>query len=314
MENRRLFTFLMTSLLFLILWNTVIGPKFFPQENKKARVAVPQDVAAPEADVQKVTAAEADDPAESPAAPADPASPPADLAIPEYPAQEFVLGSVDPESGYALSVKLTSAGAAIEGVQLTSPQFMDLEHEKRHAQIVGNNLTPDRTFSTAFGLVDQQLEKSGQTLETAHWNLTATNEDENGASAIFEYEAPDRTLRIRKTYTLPKLKLTGEELRNAWREDASFYTLQVAIEMTNLSEKPQTVEYEMQGPVGLLLENEEHTSKYRDIHVEFIGDTKGVTVAAGTVQKYVETAEAEEGRSLSREEQFDFRRVLKEWS
>lgn len=311
MENRRLFTFLMTSLLFLILWNTVIGPKFFPQEKKKARDAVPRDVAAPEADVQKVMSAEADDLPESPA---DPASPPVDFEIPEYAAQEFVLGSVDPESGYALSVKLTSAGAAIEGVQLTSPQFMDLEHEKRHAQIVGNNLTPDRTFSTACGRIDQQLKKSGQTLETAHWNLTATNEDENGARAIFEYEAPDRTLRIRKTYTLPRLKLTGEELRNAWREDASFYTLQVAIEMTNLSEKPQTVEYEVQGPVGLLLENEEHTSKYRDIHVEFIGGTKGVTVAAGTVQKYVDTVESEEGRSLPRKEQFDFLREEKEWT
>ena len=310
MENRRLFTFLMTSLLFLILWNTVIGPKFFPPEKNKARVPDRKQAVEPAIDSQKVVAAEAND-AGAPAAPDQPAG---DFTVPDYPAQELTIGSVDPASGYALSVQLTSAGAAIESVRLTSPQFMDLENKDQHARIVGNNPTPDRTFSTAVALIDRQLEKSGRTLETTHWNLAGTTEDETGASVVFEYESPDRTLRIRKTYTLPKVNLTGKELEQAWREDASFYTLQVAIEMTNLSDKPQKVEYEMQGPVGVLLENQEHTSKYRDIHVEFIDGTKGVTTPAGTVRQYVDTRETEDGHILSSEEQFDYLREEKEWT
>ncbi len=105
MENRRLFTFLMTSLLFLILWNTVIGPKFFPPEKKKAKVADQQVVDAAKADPQKAIAAEAIDPAD-PNAPADsinPGQPEANLTIPDYPSQEFTLGSIDSESGYAFS-------------------------------------------------------------------------------------------------------------------------------------------------------------------------------------------------------------------
>jgi YidC/Oxa1 family membrane protein insertase len=313
MENRRLFTFLMTSLLFLILWNTVIGPKFFPPEKKKAKVADPQVVDAGGADPQKLIDAEASDP-ESPAESIDSPDSTKELVIPQYPNQEFTLGSVDPESGYALSVKLTSAGAAIESVQLTSPQFMDLKDHDQHARIVGNNPTPDRTFSTAFAQIDKQLEKAGQTLETTNWSLISTGEDQSSATAVFEYEAPDKTLRVRKIYTLPKLSLTGEELKTAWQEDASFYTLQVAIEMTNLSDKTQKVEYEMQGPVGVLLENEEHTSKYRDIHIEFMGDTKGATTAASAVTKYVETFETEAGRPLSQTDQFNLLREEKEWT
>ncbi len=314
MENRRLFTFLMTSLLFMILWSQYLQPKFFP-EKKKPKPADQQVVDAAKADAQLANAAEASDPADPNAPPdTEPVEPAAELTIPDYPSQEFTLGSIDPKSGYALAVDLTSAGAAIESVTMTSPQFRDLNDETQQARIVGNNPTPDRTFSTAFALIDKQLEKTGKTLETANWKLSDSAENEKGSSATFEYEAPDKSLRIRKTYTLPKLNLTGNELEKAWREDASFYTLQVAIEMTNLSDKPKSVEYEMQGPVGVMLENLEHTSKYRDIHVEFIDGTKGVTTAAGTVKKYVDTVEEEKGQMLLQKEQFDFMREEKEWT
>lgn len=243
MENRRLFTFLMTSLLFMILWGQYLQPKFFP-EKKKLKVADQQVADAAKADPQQAIAAEANDSAD-PSAPADPnspATPEVEVTIPSYPSQALTLGSIDPKSGYALAVDLTSAGAAIESVRLTSPQFRDLQDEKLQARIVGNNPTPDRTFSTAFAVIDRQLEKAGQTLETANWKLTGTDENEKGSSATFEYEAPDKSLRIRKTYTLPKLNLTGNELEKAWRDDASVYTLQVAIEMTNLSDKQKSIE------------------------------------------------------------------------
>ena len=318
MENRRLFTFLMTSLLFMILWSQFISPKFFPEEKKKPK-AVNAHVVKEAVEPQKVAQAEASDPAASidPATPADPTTPSvptAEVTIPDYPAEAVTLGSVDPESGYALAVDLTSVGAAIEGVKLTSPQFRSLTDEKKQALVVGNNLTPDRTFSTSFSVIDKQLEKTGRTLETVHWKLAGTDQNEKGASATFEYQAPDQSLIVRKTYTLPRLSLTGEELQKAWRENASFYTLQVAIEMTNLSDKPKSVEYEIQGPVGVLLENKEHTSKYRDLHIEFMDGTKGVTTAAVTVKKSADTMEEEEGRPLSQKELFDRSREEKEWT
>ncbi|MDA1232481.1 MAG: membrane protein insertase YidC [Planctomycetota bacterium] len=300
MENRRLFTFLMMSLLFMILWSQYIGPNFFPQEKKKPKV-VPQ-VAKAAADPQKAVAAEANDPADADAPVSPDAAPAAELTIPDYPIEAVTLGSVDPESGYALAVDLVSAGAAIQSVQLTSPQFLDLKDNTQHAMIVGNNPTPDRTFSTAFALIDKQLEKTGQTLETVHWKLAGTEQNDKGSSATFEYLAPDKSLQIRKIYTLPRLDLKGNDLAMAWREDASFYTLQIAIEMTNLSDQPKSVEYEIQGPAGVLLENLEHTSKYRDIHIEFIDGTKGVTTAAGTVRKYADAIEEEERLSAEEEE------------
>ena len=312
MENRRLFTFLMTSLLFMILWSQYIGPKFFPQEKKKPKAAEAQAVSVV-ADPQKDVQAEAVTP-DTPADPNAPATPAAEIKIPDYRSEAFTLGSVDPASGYALAVDLTSAGAAIESVTLTSPQFRDLKDETQQARIVGNNLTPDRTFSTAFAVIDQQLQKTGQTLETVDWKLTAKEQNEKGSSATFEYEAPDQSLIVRKTYTLPRLAFTGEELEKAWRENASFYTLQVAIEMTNLSDKPKTVEYEIQGPVGVLLENQEHTSKYQDIHIEFMDGTKGVTTAAGAVKKFADTIEEEEDHPLSQKELFDRLREDKEWT
>ena len=309
MENRRLFTFLMTSLLFMILWTQYIGPKFFPQEIKKPKAA---EALAEKAatDPQQAAQAEAGDPA----GPDAPAATDAEIKIADYQSEALTLGSVDPDSGYALAVDLTSAGAAIESVRLTSPQFRDLKDETQQARIVGNNTTADRTFSTAFAAIDRQLQKTGQTLETVHWKLAGTDQNEKGSSATFEYQAPDQSLIVRKAYTLPRLALTGKELEKAWREDASFYTLQVAIEMTNLSDKPKTVEYEIQGPVGVLLENQEHTSKYRDIHIEFMDGTKGVTTAAGTVQKFVGTIEEEEGRPLSQKELFDRLREDNEWT
>lgn len=315
MENRRLFTFLMTSLLFMILWGQYLQPKFFP-EKKKPKAPDQQVVDAAKSEPQQSIAAKANDAADPnvPADPNEPSTPAADVIIPSYPSQELTLGSLDPQSGYALAVDLTSAGAAIESVWLTSPQFRDLQDEKLQARIVGNTPTPDRTFSTAFAVIDQQLAKTGQTLETANWKLASTEQNEGGSTATFEYEAPDKSLRIRKTYTLPKLKLIGKELQKAWRDDAAFYTLQVAIEMTNLTDKQKSLEYEMQGPVGVLLENQEHTSKYRDIHIEFIDGTKGETTAAATVRNYVDEIEETKGQSLSQKEQFDFLREDKEWT
>ena len=293
MENRRLFSFLLTSLVFLWLWTTVIAPKFFPPKKQ------------PVADRQVEPIAEAgsiDTPVVAGEVSGAPDSPPAKLVILSHPSEKVQLGSTDPESGYALDVQLTSAGAAIESVSLTAPQYRDLKDTKLPALIVGNNLSEDRTFSTAILTIDKQLASAKQTLETANWKLVERTETDKLASAIFEFVSPDGSLRVRKTFSLPRLKLSSAELAMAWREDPTFYTVQVALEIINLSDAPRTFDYEMQGPVGVLLENLEHTSKYRDLHIEFIDDAKPATLPAGTIKGYADKVEDDLGRPATVEE------------
>lgn len=311
MENRRLFSFLLTSLAFLYLWTTVIGPMFFPEPKKKLPVA-----AAPEeAGAAAPAAAEGDSIKAAPDATGNEANDAneANMVFAEHPTETAQLGSLDPDSGYALNVELTSAGAAIQSVSLTAPQYRDLQDESAPARIVGNNLTDDRTFSTSLLAIDKQLSSRKQTLETVNWKLAERVETETLTTVRFEYDAPDGTLRVRKTYSLPRLKLSPAELVQAWRTDPTIYTIEVALEVINLSDSPRTVDYEIQGPVGVLFENEEHTSKYRDIQIEFVDDTEAATLAAGTIAGYCDDLDEELGRPATPLEQRAQLREDHEW-
>lgn len=305
MENRRLFSFILTSLLFLWLWTAVVAPKFFPPP-KKAPVAINQPK--PPAQEDPVPG----DAGAWEAGAVDAAV--ANVVIPSHPRQKVQLGSDDPAAGFALSVQVTSSGAAIESVSLTAPQYRDLHNTKFAAQIVGNNSTEDKTFSTAILAIDKQLSAQNQTLETANWKLVEQKETDSASSAVFEYDAPDGSLRVRKSFTLPRLKLTGTELAKAWRENPTFYTLQVTLEVVNLTDLPKTFDYELQGPVGLLLENEEHASKFRDIHIEFVDDAKPATLAAATIRKFCDKIDEDLNRPASPQELRAHLREDQEWT
>jgi YidC/Oxa1 family membrane protein insertase len=305
MENRRLFSFLLTSMAFLWLWTAVIQPKFFPVPVKKP--------AAPLA-AEATDSGSGSGSGELSAAGTTNEKPASDLVIPDHPLEQVILGSSDPESGYALNVDLTSAGAAVASVSLTAPQYKDLQDRKVPARIVGNNLTDDKSFSTAILVIDRQLASKKQTLESANWKLVEKTETDTLARAIFEYDAPDGTLRVRKTFSLPRLKVRGKELVQAWHSDPSFYTVEVALEVINLSDSPRTFDYEIQGPVGVLFENEEHTSKYRDLHLEFVDGTKAATLPASTVVDYCDDLEEELGRPSTLAEQKNKLREDHEWT
>jgi YidC/Oxa1 family membrane protein insertase len=310
MENRRLFSFLLTSLLFLWLWSAVIAPRIMPPPR-------PQPVAAPVDNKAKPVAAgapAADDSERADANEGDAGNAVAVSKIPNHPKAPARLGSLDPASGYALQLDLTSEGAAIESALLTSPQYRDLKNQNEQAVILGNTSTQIRTFSTAVRAIDNQLAATDQTLETVHWKLVSQESGDESSSVVYEYDAPDGSLRVRKTYSLPRLKISGQELEEALRSNPSLYTVNVNMEIINLSENPRTVDYEIQGPVGLLLENEEHTSKYRDIHVEFVGGAKAVTLAASTVKGYVDDLEGELGRTATVAEQRIRLRDDHEWT
>lgn len=303
MENRRLFSFLLTSLAFLYLWTTVIGPKFFPEPKKKPVAAAAEVVPAAAAEGGALQAV-----AEGEAAPG------AELVIPEYPSESVTLGSLDPASGYGLNVELTSAGASVASVSLTAPQYKDMKDKTLPARIIGNNLTDDRTLSMSVLAVDKQLASRKQTLESANWKLVEKTETDTSSNAVFEYDAPDGSLRVRKTFSLPRLKADPAVMAEAWRIDPTLYTLGVTLEVVNLTDKPRTVDYELQGPVGVLFENEEHSSKYRDIHVEFVDDTKPATLPAGTIDGYCDDLDEELARLSTPLEQRARLREDHEWT
>jgi YidC/Oxa1 family membrane protein insertase len=300
MENRRLFTFLLTSLAFLYIWNAYVGPKFFPPP--KRAPAAPLPVAANEPAAANPEAAGDEAPAAA-----------VEIVVADHPPTRPVLGSLDPASGYALQVQLTSVGGAVETVQLTSPQFRDLRDQKAQATIVGTNLTSDHTLSTAVQAIDRQLAAHDQTLESAHWKLVSESADEQGATAVFEYLAPDQSLLVRKTFHLPRLTLTGDALQDAWRSNPSFYTLKLTLELINQSAAERSVDYDLQGPVGVLLENSEHAFKYRDIHLEFVDGQKPAYMNAGQVAGFCDDLAEELARPATTSEQRAKLKEDQEW-
>jgi YidC/Oxa1 family membrane protein insertase len=83
-----------------------------PDEKPAGQVAEAPAVAAPDA----------------PAAPAEPAEPAADPQA-DIPPQWVALGSVDPADPYRMLVILSNRGAAVERIELNSPQLRDLDEE-----------------------------------------------------------------------------------------------------------------------------------------------------------------------------------------
>jgi len=316
MENRRLFLFLLSTMTFLWLWSNFLAP---PQPEPDAQDGDAALIAEdnPGADLSgdqsagQLTAAgdaAADPPGAGAAGSAVTAQPPVDpvnpaagaptLNFPDYEATAPLLGSLQADSGYGLQVQLSSIGASVEGVWLTSPQFRDLQNPNQQVQLIGNNLSDDRTFTTAVSEVDALLQERGVTLEMVHWKLAETGSDQSGGRVVFEYDSPDGRLRLRKIYQLPRSEQVGAVLQTALRNTPSLYTLSLTLEVVNLTESPQVVNYELQGPVGLLLENKEHTYKYQDIHLEFPGG-KPVTLNISTLQGYCDQIDHDLGEPAS---------------
>ena len=109
------------------------------KDNQQAAAKAPQDPQAdatvdegPEADQGQVkpdsTAGEPQDEKSPDAQPADQPAPKKEIPkAPDAPTKFATLGSVDPESPYRMLVTFTSQGAAVVRIELSSPDFSDLE-------------------------------------------------------------------------------------------------------------------------------------------------------------------------------------------
>ena len=317
MDNRRFVTFLVCFFAFTFLYNGLIAPRLFPRPKKPPANVEHNAAAAPAADAYADADAEAEGPEnadpENIVKPAvaenDGDAPPVvvDDGPAVYPHRRVFIGSLDPQSGFFMEVQLNSAGAAIESVQLSDPRFKELTDQEKQLVVVGTNSTDDRTFSTAVTTIDQQLAQRELTLETIDWEVVVSDD----SSATFAFESPDHSLRVEKSFRLHVADVPPEQMQEAFLTDAAGFTIEVELKISNLSAEPQSFEYELQGPVGVVLENVEHTRKYRDIKIEFVGEEDDVVFGAKALGKLYEQqidAARDAGEALSNDQ---IRRKLK---
>lgn len=301
MDHRRFILFIVFFFAFTYLYNGFIRPQFFPEPPEPAPV------------LENGLVEEERDDEDAPAAVAADTSENQRVELDVHPSRQLSLGSLEPESHYFLKVDLTTAGAAIESVQLTDPEFGALDDPDRQVTVIGNNQTDDRTFSTAVTQIDEQLAEYDTSLEQVHWKV----EEATTSQVRFSFESPDHTLRVEKTYTLKKADVEEGDLRYAYQHNTDGYTIELDLTVTNLSDAPQVVNYELQGPVGIVLENRAHTRKYRDIKLEFLGEDDDVTMSTKELSElYAEfVAEARaEGKVLSEDQVRDLIRQKDPWT
>lgn len=292
MDYRRFVTFLVVCFAFSYLYqNFVMPPRPVPpkmaaepEKDADGAGAEGQDANGADKNVAKLAdSADADDPAEEGAdndAGKDPQL--QKPQIPAHPEQTVELGSLDAKSKFALKAVISSRGASIQSVLLTDPKFKELNNREQQVQVLGTGPGKDRTMSLAVDLIDQQLAGSGQTLETVHWELIS----ENAGEVVFGFDAPDGDLAVRKTFRLPEFKVTTDsDLKAAFSNQPQGYTIETEVKLISKTDGAKKLQYELQGPVGIVLENKDHARKYRDIKLEFVDDDDPETVSASAVDE-----------------------------
>lgn len=287
---RRIFLFVLFSALVLISWNSfVIGPMQRAQQAAKQRAAQAEQ-AANQAEGDAADKAHTPLPAlaEKPAKPK-----PAEERPKANPQKEVVLGSLDPDSGFFQQVTLTTAGAAVSKVELNDPRYRNLEDPKQPLALVqpvesGNETF--RTFDTSFPEIDDLLYDSGIRLDTVDWNIVQSDEK----SATFEYVIPN-AFRLTKTFKLSD-PVEGKPTKEVRATLVEGYFLTLSIQVENLQDERATVHYELQGPVGMPLEDAESTRKFRDIKLgtRSGGKVKHTALTAKDLVKAIKKDDVEE--------------------
>lgn len=265
MEQRRFIVFVLLSTLVLFGW-LKFGPMLFPDAFPKPANQAGRDIAAEDgaeqpADAQADAAdPDGDEPATAEVRPdAAEGEPADDVELQRFPHDDdILLGSLDPMSGYFMQVRLTTAGASIAEATLNDPRFVTADDRNVQLSVVGSNPRTDkRTLTVEVPQIKAQLQKFGESLSTIDWNVAEQTE----SSAVFTYPAPDGSFEVRKSFTLNK---GNPEDRDA---DHHGYILDVSLEFANLTQQTETIKYEMQGPVGLPLENADNTRTFTEIKV-----------------------------------------------
>jgi YidC/Oxa1 family membrane protein insertase len=311
MEQRRFFIFLGIALAMYWAWSVFVLPKFLPQRQARKPVPVKKELTAkpdePGADSQTATPAEAEKPADgkpSVAKPDDaaakPDEAPAKREVAAHPRRVVPLGlgpDGQPSSDFALHVKLTSRGAAVSEIALNDTRYRNLNKPHPPLRVVGDTSSPFLTFQTSIPSLDQQIAPQTaraapagairelvEGLSTIDWEVVGEPKPD---SATFRFVAPDGSIAVEKRFEITKFA--------GGQSPEIPYLLSMDLKLTNLSRKKQVLNYVLQGPVGLPLENVDNTTKFRDVVVGFV-DQRGSVRHQLLAGKSVTKGEIEEWR------------------
>lgn len=271
MDQKRLLLFVVLSMSILIGWNAFVVPRIKP--NKPAPRAAERghhepDRPADEAVADKPAAARdaevgpgargdaqtaetgADVPADEKPVEAAPAQAVA------FPLKLVELGSLEADSGFRQRVTLTSQGAAVEKIELG--RYPAIEKPYPPLAVVGGSGGVPFTLETAVPQVDAKSARS-------NWEL-ATVEPAEAPHTAATFRLTSADIDVEKRYELAQVAPQA-----SGSDEAPAYQLRFSLKFTNRASAPRSVNYELQGPTGVPLENVDNTQKFRDIVAGFVG-------------------------------------------
>lgn len=320
MQNRndilRIILFFGISIAIMSTWQVFFGPK--GRNNKKKdpaqeNVVAQNDKEQPDEKTKPATDPQQPEKVESVQEQPGEPSQPKIAAAPQQPAQlqkhehndNILLGSLDPETGYFLQARLTTSGASVVDLKLSDPRYKELDNLENQLSVVGNSTSEIRTLETSIESIDEQLKEHNTSLKAIDWNVeTVPDPNFRGlySEATFTYTAPDGTLELSKTFKLTRINKTGAELVEARDLENSGYVLDFDLKVKNLGQQNQNLQYTLQGPVGLPLENKKNTRIHRNFKMRYIdadGDLDSTSKTGAALVKDIDAAieEAKENGS-----------------
>jgi len=228
---------------------------------------------------------------------AQPATTGSPAALPEHPFEVITLGSDDPASGYGLSVQVTTRGAALLVAALNEPRYQSLPRpgieKDPPLSIVGDHLrgldsngdgltateldawkssplgmkTLPLTLQTSIAALDKQLAAidPAASLNALNWKVTDRTSDGSTPQGVSFTLEVDHVL-LTKTYRLKRLDddrvgqiTAGSSPTNLFDKDPAAYQLEFSFTLKNQGDSEKSLAYELQGPVGLPLEDLENS-------------------------------------------------------
>ncbi len=302
-QQRRFQAFFITSIILIFAWMN-FGPKFFPgffppivkNQAEKPGAVKEKDKGSKEADKDKVAKTTSDGEKADGAASEE-------AKLPEHPTLTVSIGSEDPTTGFGLKVTLSSVGAGIVAAELNDERYKALKGPMPkapppHLSLLGNNLkgdlqplkkSPPVTGHVSVEEIDKRLKKLDEEADLRHvnWEVAETAKDVDAkgvnSAVTFSFKTPDGRWELRKKYELQR----WSKVDAPRDEDPAGYQLAVQLTFKNLMTKEQTLAYDLQGPIGVPLENAEHTSKYRDVKFGFRDANGKLTTSALTTAEVV---------------------------
>ncbi len=218
---------------------------------------------------------------------------------------EIQLGSLKANSGYYMLATVSTRGALLNKVELNDPRYKELKSELP-IKVIGNltGMRPHQTFGLTVKRFNQQVVerapefKGSDWLNSVVWKIVPNSQTESSVS--FRTFSPDKIIEVTKTFALKKFKNPQEAESREMRDSTiSGYQMNVTIAFRNLGKEEQKVQYILQGPVGLPLENKEHTREFRTAKwglVEEDGDLYSSSITAKSIVSQAEDDKIEELR------------------